>query len=427
MDWIENVNQVLDYIEENLYGEIGHRAIERIILSPIDVLQRFFMLNAGITLTAYIRRRRLSEAAIRLRECDEKIIDIALRLGYSSPDAFSLAFKRLYGISPSEARSSGAILKRYPRIIFSLSIAYVEGGYSMKSIREMKPFVDEQEIFAMPDVRIIGKAYRCLFNPDETPWQQFWDEYGAIKPALCALPKIIENGMICWTGDSPQGSDHYTYMLGVVCPAGTVVPEGLDYRDLPASYVAKGEYGEEISEIIGKFTPMGFVTCYTDLGWNAELYLDGETDNPPREGCNPFRWLVPCAKVNEAVSNYPKFSVAFEIARNDEDRIKAFNLYQEAFGAKMISQFSPDWSNDENLHIIMDVNGFTILLHPSKEKQPKGVVGCQMCFDSEEALRKAYDALAREGTDYTIDDTSPYWPLTALVTDRYGVGWWLHT
>lgn len=175
----------------------------------------------------------------------------------------------------------------------------------MKNIDEIKPFVDEQEIFIMPDVRIIGKAYRCVFDPQSTPWQKFWDEYNAVKETIDLLPKIIKNGMICWTGDSPKGSDYYTYMPAVICPTDTPVPDGLDYRDLPASYVAKGEYGDEVIDVIGKFALNGFTTCYTDLGWNAELYLDEEDEssknelNPFRQ-TNPFRWLVPCAKVDEA-------------------------------------------------------------------------------------------------------------------------------
>ena len=166
----------------------------------------------------------------------------------------------------------------------------------MKNINEMIPFVEEQEIFIMPDVRIIGKAYRCTFNWEETPWDKIWSEYEAAQEAIQSLPKIVENGFISWTGDSPKGSDYYTYMPAVICPANTPIPDGLDYRDLPASYVAKGEYGDEINDVVNKFTPNGFATCYTDLGWNAELYLYDEEKNPPKKDCSPFRWLVPCVE-----------------------------------------------------------------------------------------------------------------------------------
>lgn len=166
----------------------------------------------------------------------------------------------------------------------------------MKNLNEIKAFVEEQEIFLMPDVRIIGKAYRCTFSWEETPWDRIWDDWEQIQSVLSSLPKVLKNGWISWTGDSPEGSDHYTYMPCVICPVDTPVPEGLNYRDLPASYVAKGEYGAAINDVVMNFTLQGYKTCYTDLGWNAELYLYDEENNPPKENCSPFRWLVPCVK-----------------------------------------------------------------------------------------------------------------------------------
>ena len=103
----------------------------------------------------------------------------------------------------------------------------------MKNINEIKSFVDEQEIFIMPDVRIIGKAHRCTFNWETPPWGEIWDSYIAVGDVLKSLPKVINNGFIAWTGDSPEGSDMYTYMPAIICPANTPVPEGLDYRDIP--------------------------------------------------------------------------------------------------------------------------------------------------------------------------------------------------
>jgi len=301
VDWIEKVNHALSYIENNLYDDIQYKKIEKIILSPIEVLQRFFMLNTGVTLTEYIRRRKFSESVKMLKNSDEKIIDIAIKLGYGSPDAFSLAFKRLYGITPSDARTSNAILKPYPRMMFSLSITYIEGETKMKSISEMIPFVEEQEIFIMPEIRIIGIEGRCKLhtgNNDDVMavWKQFDESQAAV---LNGLPKAIPDALLAWTGDCPEGSDTYSYIISVACPAGTAVPEGYSYRNIPASYVAKGEYGESINDVIKKFTPNGFITCYTDLGWNAELYLDDEEKNPPKKDCSPFRWLVPCVKVDE--------------------------------------------------------------------------------------------------------------------------------
>ena len=302
MEWINKVNQAISYIEKNLYDEIEYKEIDKIILSSTDILQRFFMLNTGITLTEYIRRRKLNEAVKSLRNSNEKIIDIAVKLGYGSSDSFSLAFKKLYGISPSEARVSNVALKPFPRIVFSLSISYIEGGTTMKNIHEIKPFVEEQEFFLMPEVRIIGIEGRCKLHTGSNAdvmevWQRF-DE--TVTAKLDILPRAMPNALLGWTGDCPEGSDTYSYIISAICPADTPVPEGLVYRDLPASYVAKGRYGDGLNDVVNTFTSKGFLTCYIDLPWNAELYLDDEENNPPIKDCHqPFRWLVPCVKVDE--------------------------------------------------------------------------------------------------------------------------------
>ena len=131
MDWIERVNQAVGYIEKNLDGEISYEEISRIAASPIAQFQRFFVLTAGITLAKYIRRRKLTCALTDLQTTDEKVIDIAVKYGYESSDAFCFAFKRLYGITPSQARKSSQNLKHYYRIFFTLKITYIKGEKNM--------------------------------------------------------------------------------------------------------------------------------------------------------------------------------------------------------------------------------------------------------------------------------------------------------
>lgn len=172
----------------------------------------------------------------------------------------------------------------------------------MKGIHELGlTSPEEHEIFIMPDVRIIGIAHKCMFENDSlgiTPHEDYWNEFLAHSVIIGKLPLVIKDSMLCWTGDSPEESNYYTYMPGVICPAGTPVPNGLDYRDLPASYVAKGIYGDErnMTDVYNYFKPLGFTTCYTDLGWNAKLFLSGsEKENHHNSPC---RWLVPCVKVD---------------------------------------------------------------------------------------------------------------------------------
>jgi uncharacterized glyoxalase superfamily protein PhnB len=124
------------------------------------------------------------------------------------------------------------------------------------------------------------------------------------------------------------------------------------------------------------------------------------------------------------MSEYPKFSLAFNIASNNEDRMKAFELYQEAFGAVKAWEGTPPDGDD--LHIVMQINGFNILLGPGSEKNEEHIVTPELMFDNEDDLRKAYNILKQEGCNYSIG-SYPWAPIGALVTDKYGVTWWLRT
>ncbi len=122
MDTLENMKQAIDYIESNLDREIEYAKIAQVALCSQYHFQRMFGFLIGVPLSEYIRRRRLTLAAFDLQNSDEKIIDIALKYGYNSPDSFTRAFMAMHGILPSKAREKGISLKAYPRITFSLSI-----------------------------------------------------------------------------------------------------------------------------------------------------------------------------------------------------------------------------------------------------------------------------------------------------------------
>lgn len=125
------------------------------------------------------------------------------------------------------------------------------------------------------------------------------------------------------------------------------------------------------------------------------------------------------------MSEYPKISLAFNIASKNEDRIKAFELYQKAFGA--IKTWEAGNAPDGNdIHIGMQINGFPVMLGPGGEKNAEHIVTVELMFDNEDDLRRAYDILKEEGCNYSIG-SYPWAPVGALVTDKYGVTWWLRT
>jgi len=131
MDWVERINKALAYIDDNLTGEICYDEISRLTLAPVSLFQRFFILAAGVTLSEYIRRRKLTCALADLQKLNAGVTETAFRYGYESSNAFYIAFKRLYGVSPSQAKKSGVALKQYDRIYFTLTVSYIKGENDM--------------------------------------------------------------------------------------------------------------------------------------------------------------------------------------------------------------------------------------------------------------------------------------------------------
>lgn len=122
MDWIERLNQAMKYIEEHLGDDIDFHEIEKITLCSSYHFQRMFNYMAELPLSEYIRRRKMSLAAVELQDEKNKVIEIALKYGYQSPTAFTRAFLRIHGVTPTQAREQGMNLKAYPPMSFHISI-----------------------------------------------------------------------------------------------------------------------------------------------------------------------------------------------------------------------------------------------------------------------------------------------------------------
>ena len=126
MKWVERLNQSIVYIEEHLTGEIDYERLGQIACCSAYHYQRMFTYMAGVTLAEYIRRRKMSLAAVDLRGKKEKIIDIAEKYGYSSPTAFNRAFQSVHGIAPSAVKNDGVSVKSFPPLTFTIAVKGVE-------------------------------------------------------------------------------------------------------------------------------------------------------------------------------------------------------------------------------------------------------------------------------------------------------------
>lgn len=163
MDLLKNMNDAIKFIEENLTNEIDFKEVARLAYCSEYHFKRMFSFLAGISLSEYIRRRRLTLAAFELKDNNIKVIDIAIKYGYSSPDSFARAFQHLHGITPSEARSNGHSLKAYPPMSFQLSI---KGG------NKMNYRIEEKEAFHVIGIK---KRVPIIFNGVNPEIASMWE------------------------------------------------------------------------------------------------------------------------------------------------------------------------------------------------------------------------------------------------------------
>ena len=132
----EYLNEMINYIEEHLTEEINYKELAKIVGVSEYSLQRIFMFLTNISLSEYIRKRRLSKSFEELKTTDIKIIDLSIKYGYDSQISFSRAFKKLFGITPSECKETKEQYKLFPVLKFNNNESYRELNYEIKDIDE---------------------------------------------------------------------------------------------------------------------------------------------------------------------------------------------------------------------------------------------------------------------------------------------------
>lgn len=208
MDLLQNMNKALNYIEENLTSEIDYTEVAKMACCSEYHFKRMFSFLSGIPLSEYIRRRRLTLAAFELQQSHLRIIDIAVKYGYSSADAFTRAFQQMHGINPSESRTKGQALKAFPKMTFQLSI---KGG------TEMNYRMEEKEAF-----RIVGimKSVPIVFHGENPEITAMWKLLNPEKiSALLALSDVDPAGIIQASTNFSEGrmeeKGHLDHYIGV--------------------------------------------------------------------------------------------------------------------------------------------------------------------------------------------------------------------
>ena len=219
MEWLDRMNDALGYLEANLAGTADMEHAARLACCSVYHFGRMFSYIAGVPLSEYLRRRRMTLAAFDLQN-GGRVLDVALRYGYESPTAFNRAFQSVHGVSPSAAQRDGAPLKAYPRISFKITV---------KGEAEMDYRIIKQEAF-----RIVGVREPLLpdFEDSFRRVPEFWGEAaasGAI-PRLCLLMDAAPKGILGVSTCMPDAENYYYIAVASTRPA----PEGMHEYVVPA-------------------------------------------------------------------------------------------------------------------------------------------------------------------------------------------------
>ena len=231
MDFLRRMTAVVDYVEEHLAEDFDLSDVARIVCCDVYQFGRIFSYVVGRSFAAYVRGRRLSRAALDLREGDAKVIDIALKYGYRSPESFARAFRELHGIPPREACAPGVKLRWCPRIAFQISI---KGEVDMEYRLETKGVIR-----GVGAVRNFGK---WTVDKEAETWNgrvgehwAFWDEYlnggmnaeilgyGLYRPPFYQMGVLHtqENGEIVEAIGAESDGKIYPGLTAFEVPAGT--------------------------------------------------------------------------------------------------------------------------------------------------------------------------------------------------------------
>lgn len=241
---LERLNQALEHLEACLDREVDMAEVARIAAVSEYHFRRLFAALAGMPLPVYVRRRRMTLAGAEVLAGELTLLDVAVRYGYSSGEAFARAFRSVHGIGPGEARRTGGVLTAQPRMSFRV---VVEGSTTMRyRIVEKEPFRVVGRKARLPLVREGLNAAAAAHL--ESLEQQ---EIVRMKELVGQEPDGILSAMVYLTDSREEGAEA-DYWIGVVTGPG-VAAEDLDALDVPAGTWAvfdnHGPYPSALQEL----------------------------------------------------------------------------------------------------------------------------------------------------------------------------------
>lgn len=278
MNWIQGIQSAIDYVEANLTGEIDYEeAAKRACSSPFH-FQRVFGILCGFSLGDYIRMRRLSLAGEELSKGGAKIIDIALKYGYDTPESFSRAFTRFHGIAPSEAKRGGRV-----KIFTPLSMKLSLSGGSKMDYR-----IEKRDAFQVVCKRkSVGKPQAANATPDITAmWQELGKDGTMARLIACMPEKPVMKGLLGICFSAELNAKQFPYGIGVEYD-GRKVDDDLEVVTIPAHtyavFTSKGKmpdaFIETYQRIVTEFFPQSTQYEYAE-SVEFEVYSSNDVSDP---------------------------------------------------------------------------------------------------------------------------------------------------
>lgn len=224
MDFVCGLQKAIAYIEENLTEELDYNEIAKRAGFSSFYFQRIFGVLCNCSLGEYIRNRRLTLAGAELYSSNVRIIDIALKYGYESPESFTRAFVRFHGITPSEAKKSNQNLKSFSR----LSVEVILKGGSVMNYKIVK-----KETFKVIE-KISVQSIDDSVNKNTIP--AFWEECHKNGTVAKLLSITSDKGLIygiCYGGELTDRKT-FEYGIAAICDEKTEIPEGFRINEIPA-------------------------------------------------------------------------------------------------------------------------------------------------------------------------------------------------
>ena len=232
MNMLECMNTTIEYIEEYLLEELSMPRIAKAAGSSEGDIQKVFYALTGISIAEYIRRRRLSLAGYELQKGEQSVLKVALKYGYNSPDSFTRAFRQMHGMTPSEVKKGGCLLKSYGKITFVLTV---------KGVNAMNYKIVEKE-----EMHIIGfkQRFSTENNSQMTEIPKMWDSVTEeMKNRITELSN--NDGVVGLCADMYNNS--FDYWIG--CMSDKECPADLEQMTIPATTWA-------VFEVIGSMRPL---------------------------------------------------------------------------------------------------------------------------------------------------------------------------